>query len=562
MTLNLCFVIFDLCLERSFFSLICLCRHMAMHVGDSSLELSTVASSSDGECGQSSPLTCSVQETYFEGVPQDSSSDESFAVQEQSLHLGDYDDDIPLCAGFGREEWVGLDVLLLNEAGVPVADGICRNSNPRECVDANPLGLDDVGVCIMNSMLPLEVPATWRFSLRRWPLRRVIHDGVSLWDHGRRHDRTKCDLLARSRPRKGLRRYDSNRAPRGDKEFRRDRILGDDSIRLVSTKDCCGRKCCQFFPRDKIRSLRQEMWLADFRMRSAKKLEVHRNLHIDSHGHKVVTLENVEVCCTAWYTIHAVSKADFYRFRKYSESGRRSRFHGNSGTKKPRDATIQASATLSTIIVPLADAMPHKTRTLSTGEKVVQMVLPMGTKWKNILTDINEVGRKTGCGPISLSKLSVIKNQQFAEYILKRPGDKFARCTTCEKYKGLRDAHPIGTESHTRHQTKYIEHVNNQEAHRQDYYKNRALSIMRPTEVLTVIHDKMDHAKTACPCYARKIKATDGLFKLPVAVTGLYDITNMCSKAFLYLSRCPTSYFRLVVVSYLCCSRIVCFIQV
>ena len=170
--------------------------------------------------------------------------------------------------------------------------------------------------------------------------------------------------------------------------------------------------------------------------------------------------------------------------------------------------------------MPLADAMPHKMRTLPSGEKVVQMVLPTGTKWKNILMDVNEVGENVGCGPISLSKLSVIKNQQFAEYITKRPGDKFARCSACEKYKGLRDAHPIGTESHNRHQRKYIEHVNNQEAHRQDYYKNRALSIMRPNEVLTIIHDKMDHAKTACPCYARKIKATDGYFKLPISVTG------------------------------------------
>jgi uncharacterized C2H2 Zn-finger protein len=152
------------------------------------------------------------------------------------------------------------------------------------------------------------------------------------------------------------------------------------------------------------------------------------------------------------------------------------------------------------------------------------MVLPTGTKWKNILTDINDVGRIAGCDPIFLSKLSVIKNQQFAEYILKRPGDKFARCTTCEKYKGLRDTHPIGTESHKKHQSKYIEHVNNQEAYRHDYYKNRVLSIMRPAEVLTIIHDKMDHVKTACPCYARKIITTDGPFKLPVAVTSLYEI--------------------------------------
>jgi hypothetical protein len=115
--------------------------------------------------------------------------------------------------------------------------------------------------------------------------------------------------------------------------------------------------------------------------------------------------------------------------------------------------------------MPLADAMPHKTRTLPLGEKVVQMVLPTWTKWKNILVDVNEVGEKVGCAPISLSKLSVIKNQQFAEYIMKRPRDKFVRCSTCEKYKGLRGAHPIGTESHSNHQQKYIEHVNNQEAH-------------------------------------------------------------------------------------------------
>jgi hypothetical protein len=501
-----------------------------MHVGGSSLEMPTDESCYGGESELSSSSSGSFDDTNVESVSLYTLSPESSEEQDQSQHPVEVNVAIPLCAGFGREQWVGLDVVLLNDAGVPVANGICRNSNPRDCVDADPLGINDVGVCIMNSLLPLEVPVTWRFSLRRWPLRRVLHDEVSLWDHGRRHEQTQATLLANTRPRKGLRKYDSSRAPRGDKESRRARILGDESIRLVSAKDCCARRCCQFFQREKIRSMRQEMWLADFRMRSAKKLEVHRNLHIDNHGHKVVTLENVEVCCTAWYTIHAVSKADFYRFRKYSASGRRSRFHGNSGTKKPREATLQASATLSTIIVPLADAMPHKTRTLASGEKVVQMVLPTGTKWKNILTDINEVGRRAGCGPISSSKLSVIKNQQFAEYILKRPGDKFARCTTCEKYKGLRDAHPIGTESHTRHQAKYIEHVNNQEAHRQDYYKNRALSIMRPTEVLTVIHDKMDHAKTACPCYARKIKATDGLFKLPVAVTGLYEFINMCSK--------------------------------
>ena len=37
--------------------------------------------------------------------------------------------------------------------------------------------------------------------------------------------------------------------------------------------------------------------------------------------------------------------------------------------------------------------------------------------------------------------------------------------------------------------------------------------------LITVIHDTMDHAKTASPCFANRIKATDGFFKLPILVT-------------------------------------------
>jgi hypothetical protein len=86
-------------------------------------------------------------------------------------------------------------------------------------VDANPFGPDDVGVCILNSLVPLEIPATWRFSLRRWSLRRVFHEEVSLWDQEWRHKQTQLALLANSRHRKSPRRYDSNRVPRGDKQL-------------------------------------------------------------------------------------------------------------------------------------------------------------------------------------------------------------------------------------------------------------------------------------------------------------------------------------------------------
>ena len=92
------------------------------------------------------------------------------------------------------------------------------------------------------------------------------------------------------------------------------------------------------------------------------------------------------------------------------------------GFKKPREAIRQTTATLATIIVPLADAMPHKTRTLSTGENVVKKVLPIGTK--DILLDVNVVGEKASLEPILLSKLSAIMKTNFSEYMTKRQSDK------------------------------------------------------------------------------------------------------------------------------------------
>jgi hypothetical protein len=37
------------------------------------------------------------------------------------------------------------------------------------------------------------------------------------------------------------------------------------------------------------------------------------------------------------------------------------------------------------------DLMPHKFRTLPTGERVVEHVLPAGTKWKDLQHRVNEI---------------------------------------------------------------------------------------------------------------------------------------------------------------------------
>jgi hypothetical protein len=98
-----------------------------------------------------------------------------------------------------------------------------------------------------------------------------------------------------------------------------------------------------------------------FRLRSTKKLDVHRTivLHVNRAGCKVFALESIDMCCMARYIIHTVSKTEFYRQATYAKEGCRSCHHGNVGLKKPRETTRQAKVTMTTIIVPFANAMPH-----------------------------------------------------------------------------------------------------------------------------------------------------------------------------------------------------------
>ena len=58
-------------------------------------------------------------------------------------------------------------------------------------------------------------------------------------------------------------------------------------------------------------------------------------------------------------------------------------------------------------------------------------------------------------------------------------------------------------------------------AHRDYYYINRYWSHNFLHECVTVMHDKMDHAKTASLVFSHKSKDLDGLVKLPLSVTGM-----------------------------------------
>jgi hypothetical protein len=233
----------------------------------------------------------------------------------------------------------------------------------------------------------------------------------------------------------------------------------------------------------------------------------------------MITLEGCDVCPMAWYTIMGVSRATYYRWKVNASSEMHADQHGNVGTTKLRIHTLQAMATLRQMLEQSTDHMPHKTTSLETGEKVVSKCLPSSWRWKDSLPELNIVNAQLGLNKVSASGLSRIRNKSFVEYSPKSRGDNFARCGQCDKLKKLRAACMRGSRAVVLWTKKLEAHGQAQRAHRELYYANRNLSKSEPSKVLTIIHDKMDHSKTACPHFSHKNKAVDSFMKLPVAVT-------------------------------------------
>ena len=251
------------------------------------------------------------------------------------------------------------------------------------------------------------------------------------------------------------------------------------------------------------------------------KTEVHRVVHRDARGRKMVTVEGISVCMRAWMHISGVPQATFYRYQAYARANREASEHGNTGLAKPRKHTQQATATLKCILEKEADHMPHRTRTTKSGEKVVSMILPATFQWKDQIPKLNEANAAFELKEVSSSNLSKIRGSRFPKYDVKRPGDNFARCGTCDKYKELRKGAIAGSEQALKWSRKLDKHLAIARAHREYYYAKRYHSLTYPHECLTVMHDKMDHAKIASPVFSHKSKELDSLVKLPVSVTDM-----------------------------------------
>ena len=143
----------------------------------------------------------------------------------------------------------------------------------------------------------------------------------------------------------------------------------------------------------------------------------------------------------------AVPESSFFRYAKHASENMVAQMHGNMGLRKPRPHTLQAIATLRCIMDKSTDHVPHRSQVLICGKKVVTKALPAIWKWKDTIPHVNEVNKSFGLKDMSLLNLSKIRRRSFEEYDAKRPGDNFARCSSCDKYHSLRILHQSGTQA-------------------------------------------------------------------------------------------------------------------
>ena len=180
---------------------------------------------------------------------------------------------------------------------------------------------------------------------------------------------------------------------------------------------------------------------------------------------------------------------------------------------------MQAAATLQCLLEKEADHMPHQAHTLPSGQKVVSKVLPATFKRKETIPEVNAANAVFGLKEVSVSNINRIRKKKFLEYNTKKPGDNFAHCAQCDRFKTLRRTTILPLKRKWDHLLE--KHLLRARAHRDHYYANRLRSTLYLHECLTIMQDKMDHAKTTSPVFSHKSKQLDGLTKLPVSVTGM-----------------------------------------
>ena len=123
--------------------------------------------------------------------------------------------------------------------------------------------------------------------------------------------------------------------------------------------------------------------------------------------------------------------------------------------------------------------------------------------------------------PVLQSMVSVMKKKLFRNVEVKAPSSNFSRCSECNFLQDCISRYPRGCDEWATLMNDRTKHINYQNACRRLYHGWSSNSVDSPTEFLCIIHDKMDHTKSAIPRMQRSTKATSRLGQIPISVTGM-----------------------------------------
>jgi hypothetical protein len=282
------------------------------------------------------------------------------------------DGSIPNCIELPCENWCTKEVTMVNDVGEGVASGFVEFARASQTIDGcTALGDDNVGVVVCEVLQPNLTIAC--HSLRSWPIKKTLFQGVSLYDHLRKERSLELDRLSRLGDCCGSRKYDCRVwIPQPRPLKRKDKLIQICSVNDAALSGCCKHLCMEQFDSALIYTLQHEMHHSDSKSKDALRLGVHRHFRrIKGESQRFCVLEGKLVCILAWREIYGVSKTDFYRYKQYAASSHQAQYHGGKGRTKSSGSKLQAVQTMKMLLESKADPMPHKTCNLKTGEKVV-----------------------------------------------------------------------------------------------------------------------------------------------------------------------------------------------
>ena len=441
-----------------------------------------------------------------------------------------------------RSTWMGESVCLYSlDRSTKIATGVVAVPHGASAVNDEFLGDDHVGVAVVSCFSPEDLPQYDPTvpTLMKWHIGAVMLNSVDcflgdIMDEAHtkaeiempeviieREDQIHCPS-AEKRP------YNYIRRKKADPEEKRRKQLNtkaemktsENSVDHLLSQSCCNSKCCKSMPTNDVKEIRREFYgmSSDHRITHIYNLFHSREDELIKSG--MFILKGCRVCREAFAKIHDFSMTTFYNYKRSYEDGYKVGYHGNQGLLKTRENTMIAVAHLDRILKMNGEPMPHLIFSGDNGTDGIQYQLPGCWSKKTIFEEIEMATEVDGFTAVTHPTLYKIWDKKFANFGFHR-ASAFAKCTICTK---LRDSLSVERRKVERAALEKARaaHLREQMSRRHVYYAHRILAKRDPGNYLSIIHDKMDQAKTWIPRLETWPKSLSNLgMALPVALTGM-----------------------------------------